>query len=311
MAAVTPLPQAGADGKTTPEPQNRPNEPAAAAVISTVVTAGRRRSSVVEQEEDLATRLASHIAVKKKQAAAIVRQKSVNKLSLHGNQRLRRGTSSRRSMGTMELNFGDGDGPPASAGSSPTRFADICNDACGDLLDNEAFSNLMLVSTLVVLVLDDVRKAALPPGSDIITDVVLLLLFTLFVLEFVLSCVSRKYYTFSLFFWLDLIATLSILPDVLWVQNALGLTEDPTQVQYGEDIQSQANAARAGRAARVGARATRVLRVLRVLRILRFVRIFALVKHARARIEDFFHLRETKAIEGKPIVVPREQAHAG
>jgi hypothetical protein len=79
---------------------------------------------------------------------------------------------------------------------------------------------------------------------------------------------------------LDVIATLSIIPDVPWLWDA-------ALMLFGQETGGQANAeVRAGgRVARVGARAARVVRVMRLLRLLRIFKLLRFFKvRFRARV---------------------------
>ena len=87
--------------------------------------------------------------------------------------------------------------------------------------------------TLFVLFGDDVRILYSPPSADGVFDFFTSLSFILFVLEMILHTWVKsdfsngifrvKGYAFSFFFWLDLLAVLSMIPDVAWLASALGI----------------------------------------------------------------------------------------
>jgi len=98
----------------------------------------------------------------------------------------------------------------------------------------------------------------------------------LFALELVLASFAQKDYFLGFYFWLDLVATISLLTDIGWIYNEL---------TGGGDINannaSQASSlARAGRGARVGTRAGRIVRLVRLIRIVK------LYKHAHKAFEN-------------------------
>lgn len=62
------------------------------------------------------------------------------------------------------------------------------------------------------------------------------------------------------FFWMDMIGTLSIVADISWMAEGIGLDTTNNSAQ------------KASRAARVGGKAGRLTRVLRVVRDLLFTR---------------------------------------
>lgn len=83
-------------------------------------------------------------------------------------------------------------------------------------------------------------------------DGLLLGIFVLFGSEFLLNCLARDDYPLGFFFWMDLIGTLSIVADISWMADSLGLDD------------ADENTLKASRAARVGGRGGRLTRVLKV-----------------------------------------------
>ena len=91
----------------------------------------------------------------------------------------------------------------------------------------------MMVVTIFVLFGDDIRILCFPPSADNGFAFFVNLSFLLFVLEMVLHFWAKsdfskgifkvKGYAFSFFFWLDLLAVLSMVPDVGWLSSGLGL----------------------------------------------------------------------------------------
>jgi hypothetical protein len=90
-----------------------------------------------------------------------------------------------------------------------------------------------------------------------------------------LASFAQKDYFLGFYFWLDFIATVSLITDIGWIYN---------EITGGGDINasnaSQASSlARAGRGARVGTRAGRIVRLVRLIRIVK------LYKHAHKALE--------------------------
>lgn len=83
----------------------------------------------------------------------------------------------------------------------------------------------------------------------------------LFSVEIAVLSFAQAGYFLNTFFWLDLIATLSLIFDITWLYSA--------EVSPQTDL----TVARASRAARVGSRAGRIARVLRVARLVRVLRL--------------------------------------
>lgn len=109
-----------------------------------------------------------------------------------------------------------------------------------------AFSGMMLAATVFALWGADVYELINPPiSNDRGIGATIFLCFILFFLEFFLMSFCKDGYPLSFFFWLDLVAALSLLPDVL---GFFGI--DALSGGGGSSIQ----VARAGRAARAGTR---------------------------------------------------------
>eukprot|EP00937_MAST-01D_sp_MAST-1D-sp2_P008126 g8126.t1 len=101
-------------------------------------------------------------------------------------------------------------------------------------------------------------------GTDDVMGYVTLLVAILFTLELSLNSWVWKGYARSLFFWLDVIATISLYSEVPFIAAAI----------FG----GAGTVARAGRAARVGTRVGRILRLVRLIRVVRVLRVFSSLK---------------------------------
>lgn len=91
----------------------------------------------------------------------------------------------------------------------------------------------MMAVTIFVLFGDDIRILCFPPSSDSGFTFFVSFSFFLFVLEMILHSWAKsdfskgifkvKGYAFSFFFWLDMLAVLSMVPDVAWLASSLGI----------------------------------------------------------------------------------------
>jgi len=130
--------------------------------------------------------------------------------------------------------------------------------------------NLFL--TLVVLTADDLLVAFLPkdPWDDILQGVFVVAL-TVFLADLALQSARDRKGIGTLFWWLDLLASASMLLELTFITsplvNALGIAS-------GDDT----SLAQAGRAARAGSRIGRLLKLLRVLRLVRVFRLFKMLR---------------------------------
>ena len=93
----------------------------------------------------------------------------------------------------------------------------------------------------------------------------------LFALELIAASVGKPVYWLSFFFWLDLIATLSLVTDIDPLVEAVSSSE---QDGNGSAATDTATLARASRGARIGTRAGRMTRVIRLIRLIRVVKLY-------------------------------------
>jgi hypothetical protein len=125
----------------------------------------------------------------------------------------------------------------------------------------------MIVMALFALFGTDLWEACGPPPMhlDPIIYTISTLVFIFFCLELILLVVCKKGYMLSFFFWLDLLAVISLVPDVLMLFKVdlfllLGAGEGGLTI------------ARTARAARAGARSVRIVRSMKFLSLLQRAR---------------------------------------
>ena len=124
------------------------------------------------------------------------------------------------------------------------------------------------ILTFWILVGDDFRWAFASKSSDTYFFISFFLCFLLFLLEIALSSYSKDRYTGSFFFYLDIIATLSILIDIDWITFYIFAVEHGDGESTIKEVLD-----RVATALRIAARVSRILRLLRILRMLRFVKV--------------------------------------
>ncbi len=81
-------------------------------------------------------------------------------------------------------------------------------------LENNYYIIFMCIVTFYALFSNDINIGFLPYYTDIYFDIISTIAFALFFVEIILSCYARENYTFSFFFWLDLISTLSLIMEI-------------------------------------------------------------------------------------------------
>ena len=99
----------------------------------------------------------------------------------------------------------------------------------------------------------------------------------MFLIEISLASFAQKDYINSFFFWLDLIATISLIQEIDWIFTPLlniGSSHDSVGTSSNAAAHAVAKATSAGRI-------TRVLRVVRIIRLIRIVKLYKSAMQAR------------------------------
>ena len=138
------------------------------------------------------------------------------------------------------------------------------------ILEAKWFSGLMSVITVYCLFGDDFRSAFASKEQDMGIYAIAFICFILFTLEFLGSCHAKAMYVGSFYFYLDLTATASLIPDIgfIWELMVSTTTSNVAAISAGKTG-----------------------RIVRVIRIVRLIRIVKLIK--------WRHNEEQKQVESK------------
>lgn len=79
----------------------------------------------------------------------------------------------------------------------------------------------MCLVTTYTLFFDDIRVLAINKSYDPLFFLLTSISFFIFTAEIFLASVCKEVYVLTFFFWLDLVSTLSMLPDIGWFWNWL------------------------------------------------------------------------------------------
>ena len=90
-----------------------------------------------------------------------------------------------------------------------------------NIIDGKVVTISMAIVTLFVLFGDDVRLVATSKEADQGFFVSFMICLVLFVVELIANSIFVEDYKFSFFFWLDVIATISLLPDIPYLRDPL------------------------------------------------------------------------------------------
>jgi hypothetical protein len=154
-------------------------------------------------------------------------------------------------------------------------------------IDSKYSGIMFVVMTFLVLYLDDIRLGFTPKESDPYIDTIFLFCFLAFLIELVFSSISKKGYLFSFFFWLDLVALISMVFDIYYLLNAVSVTfQLPTDAT---------DVARAGRAGKAGTRVGRLLKIVRMIRVFRVAKLYKETKRAMDERRKIFKPQRTES----------------
>lgn len=89
------------------------------------------------------------------------------------------------------------------------------------ILNNKIYIFVMTIITLYALVVDDIRVLSVPKEGDIYFWGITTYVLAMFLIELLMSSLAIDGYLFGFYFWLDLIATISLISDIGWIWNNL------------------------------------------------------------------------------------------
>jgi class 3 adenylate cyclase len=144
-----------------------------------------------------------------------------------------------------------------------------------ELLVSKGFNILTFVFTVYALFADDIRIMATDKRADSVFFALSLLALLIFCLEFALNCVVKENYNLGFYFWLDLLSTLSLIPDIGWIWDPI----------TGGGVSDDAQALKAGRASRAGTKAGRIVRIVRLVRMVRIVKLYKATQKGDDEVE--------------------------
>jgi len=173
--------------------------------------------------------------------------------------------------------------------NEPSVKRSFCSQFAG-FLDEGKGVVLMTAFTLYALFGNDIMVAGCPKSADDVFTVFTCIAFVLFLVEFIAFTVAKPGYRLSFFFFLDLVAVLSIITDIPFVWEPLYAAIAGDDNAFNNDLA----VARAGRASRAGTKAGRMVRVIRVIRLFRIVKLY---KYANEEEREAAEAEEREAKE--------------
>jgi class 3 adenylate cyclase len=115
---------------------------------------------------------------------------------------------------------------------------------------------------LQILYADLIRVAAMPNGADVYFLAWTVFAITFFAAEIILSSLARPGYFLKFYFWMDVVASISLLCDIPGFMDLVSPSNDEDNRHVTLD--------RAAKAAQAGARSARIMQVIAVAQLLRY-----------------------------------------
>lgn len=137
--------------------------------------------------------------------------------------------------------------------------------------------------TIYALFGDDIRLAATALPADPVFFSLSCVAMFFFALELVVASMVKEDYWMGFYFWLDLLATLSMISDIGWAWEEILGTD---QAGSSSSVAKSTQLARAARASRAGTRAGRIIRMMRIVRLIRLVKLYKLAQESNAESRD-------------------------
>uniref|UniRef100_A0A0G4H167 Guanylate cyclase domain-containing protein n=1 Tax=Chromera velia CCMP2878 TaxID=1169474 RepID=A0A0G4H167_9ALVE len=171
-----------------------------------------------------------------------------------------------------------------------------------DFFDGKYMQVVMTLITIFALFGDDIRLATFEKKDDPWFFATFILCFLAFLVELVVFSVIKEDYKWSFFFWLDFVATFSIIPDIAWIT-------DPILQLMQLDSASNSAAARAGQATQAGTRAGRIVRLVRLIRLIRIAKLYKYCSKASEEdLEEKLREEAKAAMNAKQAALKRVEA---
>ena len=147
------------------------------------------------------------------------------------------------------------------------------------VLDHWTYNVWIFIVTIYALFADDLRLAATSLPADPVFFSLSCVAMFCFALELVASSLVKDDYWLGFYFWLDLLATVSMISDIGWAWEAILGTDQGGSTSSG--VTKSTQLARAARASRAGTRAGRILRLVRIIRLIRLVKLYKIAQQAK------------------------------
>ncbi|CDW71083.1 adenylyl cyclase [Stylonychia lemnae] len=150
--------------------------------------------------------------------------------------------------------------------------AQRCQNILKTIVEGKVAIIVMSLVTVYALIGDDIRVWATTKEADPFFQSALIVSFALFTIEILINSVVAEDFKYSFFFWLDIIATLSLIADINWILDKIGILLGSTPSYEAVDVEPgvmkvESNAS------------SRIQKVVKSVRLIRLIRIIKLYKY--------------------------------
>lgn len=167
------------------------------------------------------------------------------------------------------------------------------------IIDHYIVVILMTIVTVYALYFDDIRILAFPKSADDIFYGITLLGMILFIVEIMIASYAKDGYKNSFFFWLDIVSTVTMIPDCGWIWDPIIGGGDS---EGGDSAASLAKTSRAGRV-------TRVIRVIRLIRLIRIVKLYKQSQLAKQKANEYRSKAQSKISHNQKVQLQQQKIH--
>ena len=105
-----------------------------------------------------------------------------------------------------------------------------------EIVEGKFITTLMTLITLFALFGDDMRNWLTTKEADVYFFIGLVVSFILFSAELLINSCVVDDFKYSFFFWLDFVATLSLVPDIPWFTDFLNRQVGIQESKYSVDV---------------------------------------------------------------------------
>lgn len=131
----------------------------------------------------------------------------------------------------------------------------IILDYLSKVIESKLYNYLILIVSIYSLFIEDFKSLLVSGKYDTVFSIIFLLIFILFIFEISVIVVLDERYICSLFFWIDVVSTISLIMEIHWIMEFINFNKTNAIKQIG-------------RGGRLATRAIRLLRFLRTLKVL-------------------------------------------